>query len=105
MISLGTGPRFWVCSGLFDEVVQQTGNELCFRESAAVRVVPVHVADARILHGKEGVDGSSPSEGFKRGQQMAFLLPKRRTPITRSSLNLSPRSVPNISGALAFWLK
>src|SRR5436190_21769672 len=29
------------------------------------------VADARILHGKEGVDGSSPSEGFTKGQQMA----------------------------------
>jgi hypothetical protein len=26
------------------------------------------------LHGKEGVDGSSPSEGFTKGQQMAFLL-------------------------------
>jgi hypothetical protein len=23
-------------------------------------------------HGKEGVDGSSPSEGFTKGQQMAF---------------------------------
>ena len=30
---------------------------------------------ARILHGKEGVDGSSPSEGFAKGQQVAFLLP------------------------------
>jgi hypothetical protein len=33
-------------------------------------------------HGKEGVDGSSPSEGFTKGQQMAFLLPQRRTRIT-----------------------
>ena len=28
------------------------------------------------LDGKEGVDGSSPSEGFTKGQQMAFLLPR-----------------------------
>jgi hypothetical protein len=25
-------------------------------------------------HGKEGVDGSSPSEGFTKGQQMAFFV-------------------------------
>src|SRR3989442_12035350 len=25
-------------------------------------------------HGKEGVDGSSPSEGFIKGQQMAFFV-------------------------------
>src|SRR2546421_9784435 len=36
---------------------------------------------------------------------MAFLLPQRRTPIARSSLNVSPRSVPKISGALEFWLE
>src|SRR5258706_23371 len=46
-------------------------------------------------HGKEGVDGSSPPEGFIKGQQMAFLLPRRRTYVARASLNLSPRSVPN----------
>ena len=32
-------------------------------------------------NGKEGVDGSSPSEGFTKGQQMAFLLPRWRTRI------------------------
>ena len=26
------------------------------------------------FHGKEGVDGSSPSEGFRKGQQMAFFV-------------------------------
>src|SRR5213079_737647 len=26
------------------------------------------------LDGKEGVDGSSPSEGFRKGQQMAFFV-------------------------------
>jgi hypothetical protein len=43
-------------------------------------------------HGKEGVDGSSPSEGFTKGQQMAVLLPQART--TRSST--APQSVPKI---------
>ena len=32
------------------------------------------VAAVSHLHGKEGVDGSSPSEGFAKGQQMAFLV-------------------------------
>ena len=56
-------------------------------------------------HGKEGVDGSSPSEGFSKGQQMAFLLPRRRTYVARSPLNLSPRSVPNIAVLLQSWLE
>jgi hypothetical protein len=43
------------------------------------------------VHGKEGVDGSSPSEGFTKGQQMALLSPWRRTHTDRSSLNLTPR--------------
>jgi hypothetical protein len=30
-------------------------------------------------HGKEGVNGSSPLEGFRKGQQMAFLLPRNET--------------------------
>ena len=29
------------------------------------------------LHGKEGVDGSSPSEGFRKRQQMAFFVAGR----------------------------
>src|SRR5512133_207339 len=33
-----------------------------------------HVAVGRSLHGKEGVDGSSPSEGSIKGQQMAFFV-------------------------------
>src|SRR5215207_1935936 len=57
------------------------------------------------LHGKEGVDGSSPSEGFVKGQQMAFFVPRSRTRIARGSPNLSPRSVPNISGVRELWLE
>jgi len=56
-------------------------------------------------HGKEGVDGSSPSEGFTKGPANGFSLPRRHTYIARASLNLSPRSVPNISGAREFWLE
>ena len=57
------------------------------------------------VHGKEEVDGSSPSEGFTKASKWPFLLPQRRAPIARSSLNLSPRSVPNISGGLNSWLE
>jgi hypothetical protein len=34
-----------------------------------------------------------------------FLLPRRRTYIARASSNLSPRSVPNIAGALRSWVE
>jgi hypothetical protein len=62
--------------------------------------------DARALLHREGVDGSSPEEGFAKGQQMAFFVASAAVhPITRSSLNLSPRSVPNISGAGSFGLR
>ena len=36
---------------------------------------PCPPSTALNLHGKEGVDGSSPSEGFRKGQQMAFCCP------------------------------
>src|SRR5580765_1821482 len=48
------------------------------------------------LHGKEGVDGSSPSESFGKGQQMAFLLPLREMTLSRATGNLSPRPVPSV---------
>src|SRR5688572_17425137 len=44
------------------------------------------------LHGKEGVDGSSPSEGSTKGQQMASLRVQR-------SRQLSVQRVPNLSAA------
>src|SRR5712692_6958722 len=56
-------------------------------------------------HGKEGVDGSSPSEGFTKGQQMAFLFPRRSKYIARASLSPSPKSVPSIAAALQSWLE
>jgi hypothetical protein len=48
------------------------------------------------FHGKEGADGSSPSEGFTKGQQMAFFVASIvYVHLARGSLNLSPRSVPS----------
>ena len=43
-------------------------------------------------HGKEGVDGSSPSEGFTKGQQMAFFVASTAY-AHRSSV---PQPVPKI---------
>jgi hypothetical protein len=42
------------------------------------------------VHGKEGVDGSSPSEGFTKGQQWTFLF----VPSGEVLVDLSRRSVP-----------
>ncbi len=42
------------------------------------------------LHGKEGVDGSSPSEGSIKGQQMAFFVASE----TFERCSEAPRSVP-----------
>ena len=41
-------------------------------------------------HGKEGVDGSSPSEGFTKGQLMAFWC----CLLARKMLNPCPRTCP-----------
>jgi hypothetical protein len=56
------------------------------------------------LHGKEGVDGSSPSEGFRKGQQMALFVasavytPSLEHP-SACPQDLSPTSqVPSILG-------
>src|SRR6476661_9260151 len=42
------------------------------------------------FHGKEGVDGSSPSEGFTKGQLMAFWC----CLLARKMLNPRPRTCP-----------
>src|SRR5437870_5756122 len=41
----------------------------------------------------------------QKASKWPFLLPRRRTYIARASLNLSPKPVPNIAGALRSWLK
>src|SRR5438034_3127237 len=46
----------------------------------------------RGVHGKEGVDGSSPSEGFTKGQQMAFFVAS----IAYAHRSRVPQPVPKI---------
>ena len=44
------------------------------------------------LHGKEGVSGSSPEEGFTKGQQMAFFV----APAAYVQRSIVPQPVPKI---------
>jgi len=46
------------------------------RQAKPVAVGCDHLPES--FHGKEGVDGSSPSEGFTKGQQMAFFVASTR---------------------------
>jgi hypothetical protein len=73
----------------------RTSQNRCRRLRAAAVWIPCN----------EVVDGSSPSEGSLKNHKWPFWLPQRRTPIARLSLNVSPRPVPKISGALEFWLE
>jgi hypothetical protein len=57
------------------------------------------------FHGKEGVDGSSPSEGFKKASKWPFLLPGCCTHVPRRPLNLSPGPVPSITDGESLWLE
>jgi hypothetical protein len=61
---------------------------------------PHHVAGGRSLHGKEGVYGSSPSEGSTKGQQMAF---SARRDHSNSLASLSPRPLPSVAGGRRSW--
>jgi hypothetical protein len=49
-------------------------------------------------HGKEGVDGSSPSEGFTKGQQMAFCVASPAFTIHSGLPRTCPQDVSPISG-------
>jgi len=44
--------------------------------------------------GKEGVDGSSPSEGFTKGQQMAFFLGRRACGLRCVAHRSVPKTCP-----------
>jgi hypothetical protein len=66
-LGTGLGDRF----GIFGEALgssrkgcSEQQNQLGCRESALNTAVLEPLTEARILHGKEGVDGSNPSEGF-----------------------------------------
>src|SRR3954451_4466990 len=81
------------------------------RRLVATPAIPRRYAQTRInrppphVHGKEGVNGSSPAEGSAKASKWPFLLPQRCTHGARASLNLSPRSIPNIAEPLEFWLE
>jgi hypothetical protein len=54
---------------------QPTANETTRKPLKQADPQPVATHGKRFgAHGKEGVDGSSPSEGFTKGQQMAFFV-------------------------------
>src|SRR5690349_21428163 len=59
----------------------------------------------RAAHGKEGVDGSSPSEAFTKGQQMAFFVASnggRRPTRFRKPV---PKACPKLLSKPTFWLE
>ena len=58
---------------------------------------PGHIAAGRILHGKEGVDGSSPSEGFSISLQIRCfcLLRCRRVWVSTSTERPPPWDAPS----------
>jgi hypothetical protein len=74
----GLGDRFKCFrggSGLFEKGVQLAVEAAVLqRKDVAERRSCTTYPESPILHGKEGVNGSSPLEGFTKGQQMAFFL-------------------------------
>src|SRR5882672_12110520 len=69
LLGLGSGDRsgaFRGGSGSLERTAQQEKNQPRSRQSALPSLVPNHVAARRSLHGKEGVNGSSPLEGFRK---------------------------------------
>jgi len=68
---------------------------ICGRKLARKANRP-HKAEVRILHGKEGVDGSSPSEGSRKGQQMAFFVASTRDAGSPSRPQPVPKTRPRI---------
>jgi hypothetical protein len=57
------------------------------------------------FHGKEGVDGSSPSEGSEKASKWPFLLPRVALEGQARPENLSPRAVPEFRGDASIWLE
>jgi hypothetical protein len=56
------------------------------------------------LLGREGVNGSSPSEGFAKAQQIAFLLPGCTT-LAETPATCPQNLSPNISRVAHAWLE
>jgi hypothetical protein len=70
-LGLGSGDRFGASrggSGSFKTPVVRAEKPADCRESALPSAFPRSHSSGRILHGKEGVDGSSPSEGSRESK-------------------------------------
>jgi hypothetical protein len=75
LLGLGFGDRFEAPrggSGVFDGRVLQAANQPNCRESSLLTALPGAHSSGKILHGKEGVDGSSPSEGLQNPRLRGF---------------------------------
>jgi hypothetical protein len=65
--------RLWSLAGATGGTRSQMGRGYKRLKQADRQPVATH-SNGFGAHGKEGVDGSSPSEGFTKGQQMAFFV-------------------------------
>jgi hypothetical protein len=95
-LGLGSGDRFEVCqggSGLFKEGVHKAQKRAELQGS-------VLVSD-----GKEGVDGSSPSEASEKASKWPFFVAIKRYGRSRSPRGLSPRPAPKIGARASSWLE
>ena len=55
-------------------------------------------------NGKEGVDGSSPSEGFRKAQQMVFFVASAQYDQFLSDPQSAPKSCPQVPAGVSAWL-
>jgi hypothetical protein len=92
-----------VCPGALAEHAVQ---DLPESHSLILSEVRDQHAPGQSLHGKEGVDGSSPSEGFRKGPANGpFLRFRIRRSSPQAPADLSPRPLPGASAALRSWLE
>src|SRR5262249_21215301 len=108
-VGLGSGDRFRAVRGgsaLFRRRGATSGETSRIAGKAHDQCVPRYVAPARrSLHGKEGVDGSSPSEGFEKASKWPFLLPRRGTTGSRSTRNCPQDLSPKVRARASSWLE
>jgi hypothetical protein len=89
-LGLGSGDRFGVARGdsrLFEERCAWPDQLANCRESTVSSAVPPLPDATRILHGREGVNGSSPLEGFTKSLQgCRYALGGRRSALRSACL-------------------
>ena len=67
------------------------------RDRATIAVPALLAQLVEHLHGKEGVDGSSPSEGSRKGQQTAFFVASMRGASLPEASETCPHNLSPIS--------